>query len=393
MTFVRTRARILEISTTSGGGPLALNGAADGSYNTFASFMSVGDQTFVTVIEPGVAFWSGIATYSAANQLTLTTVEETKGTFGVGTKEVMASPLASSSMLREDISGAIVTGGTSTAYTVASFRKYNTLAELAGNIIAFTPHVTNTLGSPQVSLNVDGLGAKSLRADPAHELPPGVLIAGTPYTARYDNVNGLFLLHGVFGLPYSIPLGAGLDYWGSTAPSSAFAFPTGQQVSRTVYADLFALFGTTYGTGDGSTTFNLPDKSGRVSAMVEPAASRLTTAGGGVDGATIGSAGGSQTKTLLTANLPPYTPAGSVTGAIDSNSLKFAMRTTSTTGANDNGVVSMAANGGTALGQVAVSLAAGTISGTVNGTPQGGTSTPVANLPPMIVCNYIIRVL
>ena len=74
---------------------------------------------------------------------------------------------------------------------------------------------------------------------------------------------------------YNVPLAAGLDYWGSTTPNSAFAFPTGQAISRTTYAALFTLIGTTYGAGDGSTTFNLPDKAGRVPVMKEAAAVRL----------------------------------------------------------------------------------------------------------------------
>ena len=75
---------------------------------------------------------------------------------------------------------------------------------------------------------------------------------------------------GFYGNPYNVPLAAGLDYWGATAPNSAFAFPTGQAISRTTYAPLFSLFSTTYGSGDGSTTFNLPDKRGRISAAIDP---------------------------------------------------------------------------------------------------------------------------
>jgi microcystin-dependent protein len=47
----------------------------------------------------------------------------------------------------------------------------------------------------------------------------------------------------------------------STAPAG-FLKANGAAVSRTTYADLFAAIGTTYGTGDGSTTFNLPDMRG-----------------------------------------------------------------------------------------------------------------------------------
>jgi microcystin-dependent protein len=51
-------------------------------------------------------------------------------------------------------------------------------------------------------------------------------------------------------------------YAGATAPTG-FLLCDGAAVSRTTYADLFALIGTTYGAGDGSTTFNVPDLRGR----------------------------------------------------------------------------------------------------------------------------------
>lgn len=52
-----------------------------------------------------------------------------------------------------------------------------------------------------------------------------------------------------------------ITYAGTTAPSGYLACD-GSAVSRTTYANLFAVIGTTYGEGDGSTTFNLPDFSG-----------------------------------------------------------------------------------------------------------------------------------
>lgn len=50
---------------------------------------------------------------------------------------------------------------------------------------------------------------------------------------------------------------------GSTAPAG-WLVCDGSAISRTDYADLFAAISTTYGTGDGSTTFNLPDLSGKL---------------------------------------------------------------------------------------------------------------------------------
>lgn len=57
-----------------------------------------------------------------------------------------------------------------------------------------------------------------------------------------------------------VPTGLILPYGGSTAPEG-FLICDGSAISRTTYADLFAVIGTTYGTGDGSTTFNLPNYS------------------------------------------------------------------------------------------------------------------------------------
>ena len=136
-----------------------------------------------------------------------------------------------------------------------------------------------------MTLNVDGLGAKPLRLSPGVELQSNVLIAGTPYMATYNNSDAALYLHGIGGNPYGIPLGAGMDYWGLSTPSSAFAFPAGQAISRTTYANLFNnVMSTFFGAGDGSTTFNLPDMRGRVAAAADnmggSAAGRLTAASG-----------------------------------------------------------------------------------------------------------------
>ena len=81
-------------------------------------------------------------------------------------------------------------------------------------------------------------------------------------------------------------------------------------VSRATYSDLFAAIGTTYGAGDGSTTFNLPDLRGRVAAgrddMGGSAANRITNGGSGIVGTTLGAAGGAETHTLTTAQIPSH---------------------------------------------------------------------------------------
>lgn len=103
------------------------------------------------------------------------------------------------------------------------------------------------------------------------------------------------------------PTGVVLPFAGATAPTG-WLLCFGQTVSRTTFAELFAAIGTTYGAGDGSTTFALPDLRGRIPGgkdnMGGSAASRLTTGGSGVNGATLGAVGGAETHTLTNAQLP-----------------------------------------------------------------------------------------
>ena len=54
-------------------------------------------------------------------------------------------------------------------------------------------------------------------------------------------------------------LAGSIKMWGSSTPPNNWALCNGQAVSRTTYATLFSRIGTTYGSGDGSTTFNLPN--------------------------------------------------------------------------------------------------------------------------------------
>ena len=65
----------------------------------------------------------------------------------------------------------------------------------------------------------------------------------------------------------SLPTGAVQMYAGSTAPSG-WLLCDGSAISRATYASLFSVCGTTYGAGDSSTTFNLPDLRGACPAGV-----------------------------------------------------------------------------------------------------------------------------
>jgi microcystin-dependent protein len=117
----------------------------------------------------------------------------------------------------------------------------------------------------------------------------------------YDGTNWVDLASSI-----STPLPSGMisPFAGSTAPTG-WLLSDGSAVSRTTYADLFTAIGTTYGVGDNSTTFNLPDLRGRVPAALDNMggtdAGRLSLAN------TLGTTAGTQTHTLTTAEMPVHT--------------------------------------------------------------------------------------
>jgi microcystin-dependent protein len=338
--------------------------------------------------------WSQTASSDATADSTINWAE---GQAPSSVNDSARAMMAATAKYRDDIAGAIVTAGTPTAYTLSSFQMFTTLAFLNGQMIAFTPHATNAAGP--VTLSVDGLGAKALRAAPNTELLAGVLIQGTPYVATYNNADGAFYLQGFFGNPYNIPLGAGMDYWLSTAPNSSFAQPFGQAISRTTYATLFAQMGTTYGVGDNSTTFNLPDLRGRVTAkndaMGGTGANRLTSGGSGINGAAYGATGGGETQTLTAAQIPSITSSAnnSITVYLSGNNTFYVPYVTPTPGtyAGDTQSVSSqnapVSGGGWNYGN----SYSGTNSISVTSNNTGGAAHPIVQ--PTIICNYIMRII
>lgn len=89
------------------------------------------------------------------------------------------------------------------------------------------------------------------------------------------------------------PAGIIMPFAGTVAPQGCL-FCDGSAVSRTTYEALFAVIGTTYGEGDGSTTFNIPDLSGRVVIGVS-------------NSHALGTTGGSENVTLTADQLPAHT--------------------------------------------------------------------------------------
>ena len=121
------------------------------------------------------------------------------------------------------------------------------------------------------------------------------------------------------------PIGTILAYGGASAPSGWFIC-NGSAISRTTYSELFAVIGTSFGTGDGSTTFNLPDMRESVPK------------GAGETGQTVGAhvkSGGLAVGEFLDDRVQNFSLNGNVTNAGD-NAGRFVF------GRADTGIVSVA---------------------------------------------------
>jgi microcystin-dependent protein len=158
----------------------------------------------------------------------------------------------------------------------------------------------------------------------------------------------------------STPIGTGMDYFGTVAPQN-YMFADGSAISREQYSELFAIIGTTYGAGDGSTTFNLPDKREAVSIMK------------GSTYKTLGQSVGANTKAIAKANLPnvaikvkyqhyPITYNSDASGTFSNNKRSIGIDTNDTT--SSSSVATEALGDGTAFNVMQKTL----------------------------VCNYIIKV-
>lgn len=150
------------------------------------------------------------------------------------------------------------------------------------------------------------------------------------------------------------PIGAVMIWTTATAPEKHLICD-GSAVSRTTYASLFAVLGTIYGIGDGSTTFNLPNLKGRVPVGCDSSQTDFDA---------LGETGGEKTHALTISEMPNHNHGIS---------------------ANRNIYYSPTGTSGLANSPV---LGAGIDAGAA--TPQGGNAAH-NNLQPYMVVNYIIR--
>ena len=179
-----------------------------------------------------------------------------------------------------------------------------------------------------------------------------------------------------------------ITLWGTSTAPTGWLIADGSTVSRSTYSALFAVLGTTYGVGDGSSTFGIPNLKGKVPVGRDASDTAFDT---------IAETGGTKTSALVVGNLPAHTH--------DSSSSSSSSSSTSLTNASAvvvegtgnalllNGAQGLATYGPYSATPITASTSTTTTTTTTVSGGGNGTATGTAfdNLQPYVVLNYIIR--
>ena len=183
----------------------------------------------------------------------------------------------------------------------------------------------------------------------------------TPLLGSYGDISASQIAQAASAL---VPSGVVLSFAGATAPGG-WLLCNGSLINRTTYADLFAAIGTAHGSGDGSTTFALPNYAGRFlrgrangSANDPDRASRTAAATGGATGDNVGSV---------------------QTNATRKNGLTASAASSSVSGSTANQTFNIPTNGGTTAYGSASYLTGNTNNSTVTGAEAVRTATTHAH--------------
>lgn len=261
------------------------------------------------------AFWQWSQT-AATNSNSDPSINWTAGMAPSATDPSGRAMMARVAEYRDDISGALTTGGTSTAYTVTTHQSAGgTSTGLCGagttpnngQLLAITVNSTNG-GAPTIA--PDTCTARPIQSAPGAAIPAGTLVSGSPYSLTYSTANTAWILRDFHGNPFGVPLGGLLPTTVASAPNSNFILPAGQCISTTTFATYWALLGSPAPGGCGAGTFAVMDLRARIPVGLDnlngTAASRMTSSanGCGVTFTTIGVVCGNQGQTLTLAQLP-----------------------------------------------------------------------------------------
>jgi microcystin-dependent protein len=184
-----------------------------------------------------------------------------------------------------------------------------------------------------------------------------------------------------------VPSGSITQFAASSAPTG-WLICDGSNVSRTTYAALFAVIGTTYGSGDGSTTFGIPNLKGRIPVGFDSGQAEF-------DG--LGETGGAKTHTLTVNEMPSHTHTQNAHAHSGTTSTAGAHTHTYNEAYNTSGMGPAGSYGFYHYARLANTSSAGdhshsfTTNNTTATNQNTGGGAAHNNLQPYLVLNYIIK--
>jgi hypothetical protein len=304
--------------------------------------------------------------------------------------------MAAVARYRDDISGAVTTSGTSTAFTAASNQGLCASPSTTpqdGQLFSFTPHATNGI-SP--TLQVDSCSAFAIQTSPGTAVGAATLIQGTPYTAKFSNSASAWILRDYYGSAFNVPLGGLLSSTLATPPNSNFVLPAGQCLSTVTYNAYWVALGSPASGACPGGQFAIIDMRGRVPAALDnlngTAAGRLTSSSTGCGTAmtSIGAvcANGSESHTLSVAEMPSHYHSAGIYDPGHTHGHNAQTGSTTTGG----GGFPAGSNGGATINAAVTGVRVNSSNGidTTNSTGGGGAH---AIVQPTIGVVYFLRVL
>lgn len=287
--------RTQQSTDTTGTGPLALNAAASAMRGFQATFGSSARRvlyciSWATGFEVGHGQFDG----GSPGALTRATVLASSNAgnpvaLPAGTKDVFAVLEPNAREVLPLAAGATLS-----------------LADL-GNLVVFTGAAPATLALPTIAVVPPGMGVlvrnsgtADLVVDPAgtETVNGGATVTLNPgFSAELFNTGAGWTALLAAPQNFGRIVGELIPIAGVSLPPLC-VWPNGQNLSRSAYAALFAAIGTSFGAGDGSTTFGTPDLRGRAifgrDNLGGTAANRVTAGNSGIAGSTLGAGGGDE---------------------------------------------------------------------------------------------------
>lgn len=186
------------------------------------------------------------------------------------------------------------------------------IGNAAGNANVLVSSLSRSDHTGTLAISSGGTGATS-----ANAAANAILPSQTSNSGKYLTTNGTDSSWGTVSAGTTIPAGSMQMFAGAITQSASSGTVTtnapsgwllcnGDIVSRTTYSALFTAIGTTFGAGDGSTTFALPDMRGRVPSAVG------TGTYVGATARTLGGTLGAETVTLLDTQIPAHSHPNTV---------------------------------------------------------------------------------